>query len=83
MPGSTGPADHQQRMAAFGRVIGPEQDVEPEAPDPETFGRPQIMTRPGDTHGTRCQRLPDPILAELARVRWRRDGYDWSRIRAS
>ena len=27
-------------MAAFGGVIGPEQDVEPEAPDPETFDPP-------------------------------------------
>src|SRR5438132_750433 len=59
-------------MAAFGGVIGPEQDVEPEAPDPETFGRPQVMTRPGDTYGTRRQRLHDPILAEPARVRWHR-----------
>ena len=80
MPGGAGPADHQQRMAAFGGVIGPEQDVEPEAPDPETFGRPQVMTRPGDTYGTRRQRLHDPILAELAHAR---DGYDWSRMRAS
>jgi hypothetical protein len=70
-------------MAAFREVIGTEQDVEPEAPDPETFGRPQVMTRPGDTHGTRRQRLHGPILAELARFAGAGDGYAWFRIRAS
>ena len=83
MPSGAGPADYQQRMAAFGGVISPEQDVEPEAPDPETFGRPQVMTRPGDTYRTRRQRLHDPILAEPPAFAGAGDGYDRSRIRAS
>jgi hypothetical protein len=48
MPGSIGPANHQQRMATFGGVISPEQHLQPQAPNPESLGRPQVMTRPGD-----------------------------------
>ena len=38
----------------------------------EVPSKEQVMTRPGDTYGTRRQRLHDPILAEPTRVRWRR-----------
>ena len=42
-------------MAAFGRIIGTEQDVEPEAPDPETFALALVMS--GHVHQYRLLRL--------------------------
>ena len=64
MPGSTGPANHQQRVATFGGMISPEQYLESEAPDPESLRSPQVMTRPGDAHMISCTRLHSPILAQ-------------------
>ena len=55
-------------MAAFCWVIKPEQHVESKAPDPESLGRLQVMTRPGDTQVTSWDRLHGPIFAESERL---------------
>jgi hypothetical protein len=39
MPCGIWPSDHQQRMSAFCGGVGPEQNVEAQAVDPEPFGR--------------------------------------------
>src|SRR5580693_170582 len=57
VPRCTRPSDHEQRMPAAGRVVGPEQDIEPEPVHPEPLGGTQIMARPGNTQVTCWQRL--------------------------
>jgi mRNA interferase MazF len=50
-------------MPPVGRVVGPEQDFEPKAVNPESLGGTQITARPGNTQVTCRQRLHCPILA--------------------
>jgi mRNA-degrading endonuclease toxin of MazEF toxin-antitoxin module len=50
-------------MPPDGRVVGPEQDFESKAVNPESLGGTQIMARPGNTQVTCRQRLHCSILA--------------------
>jgi hypothetical protein len=64
VPRRTRPSDHEQGMPPARRVIGPEQDIESKAVNPESLGGTQIVARPGNTQVTCWQRLHCSILAE-------------------
>ncbi len=63
MPGGIWPSDDQQRTSAFCGGIGPEQDVEAQAVDPEPLGCLQVVTWTSDTQVARRQRFHCPIIA--------------------
>jgi hypothetical protein len=63
VPHRTRPSDHEQGMPPVDWVVGPEQDIESKAVNPESLGGTQIMARPGNTQVTCRQRLHCPILA--------------------
>jgi hypothetical protein len=62
MPGGPRPPGHQQRVSAFGRGVGPVQDVEAEAVDPEPLGRAQIAAGARDAQVAGGQRFHGPII---------------------
>ena len=66
MPSGIWPSDHQQRMSAFGRGAGPEQDLKTEAVDPEPFGRRQVVTGARDAQVACRQRFHGSIIADVA-----------------
>ena len=52
MPCGIWPSGHQQRMTAFSRSAGPEQNVEAQAVNPEPLRCLQVMARARDTQVT-------------------------------